>query len=242
MTNLPPKHILSKSTFMRGCQCPKSLWLHKYQPELKDEMSEQQASIFGMGTNIGELARDLFPGGVDASPDTAYNYQWSVAKTAEYIEAGHEIIYEAAFQFNGVLAALDILVKRRGRWYGYEVKSSTKVKAAFIQDVALQYYVITNAGLALSDIALIYVNNKYRRKGSLDLEQLFCRQSLLKEAKELQKSIAETAAELTEIVFAAQVPQIATGKHCRIPYACDFYGHCWKDVAEEINEEIEQIN
>lgn len=205
-------------------------------------MSEQQASIFGMGTNVGELARELFPGGVDASPATAYEYQQSVSDTAKYIKDGHEIIYEAAFQYDGILAALDILVKKNGKWYGYEVKSSTQVKDPFIQDVALQYYVITKAGIPLEDIFLVYVNNKYIRKGELNLEQLFSRQSLLTHALSLQEMIETKAMELKKVIAQKEAPSIVPGKHCTKPYDCDFYGHCWKDVAEEINEEIESIN
>ena len=33
LISLPPRHLLSKSTFMMGMQCPKRLWLHKHRPE-----------------------------------------------------------------------------------------------------------------------------------------------------------------------------------------------------------------
>ncbi len=58
------------------------------------------------------LARQLFPYGVDASPPTYYQYQQSVADTEKYIRKGINVIYEAAFQFDGILAAIDILVKK----------------------------------------------------------------------------------------------------------------------------------
>ena len=45
----------------------------------------------------------------------------------EFIEKGEQIIYEATFQHNGVIAALDILVKESDGWKAYEVKSSTSV-------------------------------------------------------------------------------------------------------------------
>lgn len=69
------RHIISKSTFMRGCQCPKSLWLHRHRPELKDPVDASQQTIFTQGTNVGLIARELFPGGIDASPATPYEYQ-----------------------------------------------------------------------------------------------------------------------------------------------------------------------
>ena len=162
---LPPKHQLSKSTFMYGCQCPKRLWLHKFMPQVRDEMSAGQAAIFQQGTDVGMLARVLFPGGVDASPATNFDYQQSVADTARYIAEGQKVIYEAAFQFEGILCAIDIMVKKRGKWHAYEVKSSTKVKEPFIQDAALQYHVITQSGIEVADIAIVHLNNEYVRKG-----------------------------------------------------------------------------
>ena len=56
---------------------------------------------------------------------------------------GTKIIYEAAFQFNGVLAALDILVNDDNGWKAYEVKSSTSISVTYHMDATIQYYAIT---------------------------------------------------------------------------------------------------
>lgn len=58
---------LSKSLFVRGLQCHKSLYLHKYHPELKKEISSEQESLFESGKDVGLLAQHLFPGGVEIS-------------------------------------------------------------------------------------------------------------------------------------------------------------------------------
>jgi hypothetical protein len=230
MRHLPPKHLLSKSTFMRGWQCHRRLWLHKFNPEVRDEESEQQTAIFQSGTNVGLLARQLFPGGIDASPIDAFHYQDSVYDTAEYIKQGHSIIYEAAFQYDGVLAAIDILVKKEDKWYAYEVKSSTKVKEPFVQDAALQYWVITNTGLPLEDICIVHLNTDYVRYGTLDIQQLFATPSVKKEVISLQPTIAQKAVELKNALQLLQEPAIAPGAQCNKPYACDFQSHCTKDV------------
>jgi hypothetical protein len=47
---------LSKSLFVRGLQCHKSLYLYKYHPELKDELSPEQEALFSTGTDVGLLA------------------------------------------------------------------------------------------------------------------------------------------------------------------------------------------
>ena len=110
------KHILSKSTFIKGQQCEKALYYHKHHREWRDDLSAAQTAIFAQGTEVGELAQQLFAGGVDCSPESAYDFRAAVLRTKEEIEKGTEIIYEAAFQFDGVLAALDILVKHPDGW------------------------------------------------------------------------------------------------------------------------------
>ena len=240
MSPLLPKHILSKSTFVRGCQCPKSLWLYKNHYDLRDEETETQSSIFIRGTKVGLLAQQLFSGGVDASPVDPFHYQQSVTDTAKYIAEGHQVIYEAAFRYEGVLCAIDLLVKRNGKWYAYEVKSSTSVKPAFIQDVALQYYVITNAGIALEDIFLVHINNQYIRQGELDIHELFSIVSLKKGVEAQQPFIINKVAELKAIALQTNMPVISVGDHCFKPYGCDFYGHCSKDLVPEEAEQTEE--
>ena len=114
------KHLLSKSTFIRALQCMKSLYLYKNHYALRDPLSPEKLAIFKRGTNVGVLARKLFPGGIDASPSHPSKLPQAVIKTKELIGAGAEIIYEAAFQYEQVLVLLDILVKQNGKWYGYE--------------------------------------------------------------------------------------------------------------------------
>lgn len=230
---MPEKHILSKSTFMYGFQCPKRLWLHKHMPTERDEIDQAQQAIFQKGTDVGLLARELFPEGVDATPATPFEYQQSVADTAKYIAEGKTIIYEAAFQYKGLLCAVDILVKRRNKWYAYEVKSTTKVKDTFLLDAAFQYYIITHTGLQLADIFLTHLNNQYIRYGELDLKQLFISESVIRAAQDKQSFIAEKADTLKLVVRQKNMPSIVVGNQCEVPYHCDFYGFCSTDIQEE---------
>ena len=55
--------MYSKSQFIRGLQCPKSLWLYKHKPSLRQKPDEQLQAIFDAGTDVGILAQQLFPGG-----------------------------------------------------------------------------------------------------------------------------------------------------------------------------------
>ncbi len=52
---------ISKSSFIRGKQCLKSLYLHFNEPWLKDETSKAKQHVFNIGHETGRLAQDLFP-------------------------------------------------------------------------------------------------------------------------------------------------------------------------------------
>ena len=229
------KHILSKSTFMYGCQCEKRLFLCKFRPELRNPEDERKQAILESGTNVGLLARDLFKGGEDASPPDFYSYDKSIAKTKKLIESGAKVIYEAAFQFNEVMCALEILVNKKDKWYAYEVKGSTSVKEQYVQDAALQYHVITNSGLELEDISIVYLNNEYTRIGELDIKQLFSIESVLEPVIERQDSITEKIEELKAMLSLGKEPQVDIGPHCSDPFGCDFTEHCWQGFPKENN-------
>jgi hypothetical protein len=227
------KHILSKSTFMYGCQCPLRLYNHKFRPNLRNPFNEEQQAIFTAGTTIGQLAQQVFPGGENAEPPDAFSFHLSVEKTQEMLKRGVKIIYEAAFNYNGILCAIDILVNKKGKWYAYEVKNVTRVKPPHILDASLQYYVITNSGIALEDISIMHLNTAYVKRGELNLQELFTATSVLEKVVIFQSFIKQKAAELMKMLQTKKEPEIEPGDHCFTPYGCDFTEHCWKNVEEE---------
>ena len=87
------KHILSKSTFIKGVQCEKALYFHKYKPELRDDLSATQQAVFSQGILVGQLACKLFPGGVDCASESYSDFQAAVIRTQEEITKGTKIIY-----------------------------------------------------------------------------------------------------------------------------------------------------
>lgn len=214
---------------MYGCQCLKRLHLHKYRPELKNPEDARVRYVKDSGTSVGVLAQQLFPGGVDASPADAYGYQDAVIKTQQLLAAGITTIYEAAFQYQGLLCVLDILVKHNTVWKAYEVKGSGSVKEQYVEDAAFQYYVITNTGLALDDISIVHLNTAYVRKGALDVQKLFSKRSILKEVVELQSSVQHRSDKL-KLMLKQPEPVVDIGPHCGTPYECDFINHCWVHI------------
>lgn len=218
---------LSKSQYIRGLQCHKSLWLYKNRPELRDEADKAQESLFNTGYNVGELAKQLFPNGVEIEFD-ADNFDGMIAQTKELIKTGCEVIYEATFKENGIFAMADILVKNGTSWDMYEVKASTAVKEYHLNDASVQWYALSHA-IELNKAYIVHINNKYIREGELDVKQLFSIADISDEVKARQAQIP-LELEQMKTMLEQDMPHIEIGTHCTSPNSCDFYSHCWADV------------
>ena len=224
-------HLLSKSSFLKGIQCEKQLYLYKHHYDWMDPVSEEQQAIFDRGTNVGLLAWQLFPGGAKATEDPR-DSDTAVARTTELLTKSNGVIYEAAFLFDGVLVISDIIKKTGDKWKIYEVKSSTSVSETYIYDVAIQYYVLKSCGLDISDISIVYLNNEYVRMGELNIQELFTIESVLSLVKQQWDFVAEKISALKKVIRKKSIPDIKIGPQCHNPYDCSFLGTCWKDVPE----------
>jgi hypothetical protein len=227
---------LSKSTFMYGCQCPKRLYLHKKNKHLANPEDERQEAVFAAGTDSGMLARQLFPNGVDASPPDAFQYALAAKNTQAYL-ATHFVIYEATFIYDGVMCAIDILVRKGSQWYAFEVKGTNSVKPQHITDAALQYAVITGSGLELADFSIVHFNKGYVRKGAINVQQLFSATSIINEVWREQDAIVEKIGELKQTLAQPEIPEVTVGEQCMKPYPCNFTDYCFRDIeVEEVPE------
>jgi len=237
-----PSTRLSKSSFIRGLQCDKSLYLYKHHYKLKDPTPSSLQAVFDQGTSIGLLAQELFPYGVDASPENHYKMVESVGKTLDFISQGQTIIYEATFLYDDVLAALDILVNDENGWKAYEVKSSTKVSDTYVKDAAIQYYTIKNSGIDLKDISIVYINNQYVKNGEIDINELFMVESVYDQVLEFLPRIPNEVRRLKDVIESPDIPSVDIGPHCSDPYDCDFKGTCWKHIPEYSVFDISRLN
>lgn len=223
---------LSKSTFMYGCQCPKRLYLHKKYKHLANPSDVKQEAVFSAGTDSGLLARQLFPKGVDASPPDAFQYVQAAANTQKYL-ATHFVIYEATFIYDGVMCAVDILVRKGNQWYAFEVKGTNSVKPQHITDAALQYAVVTGSGLELADFSIIHFDKTYVRKGEIDIHRLFTEASVLNEIWRQQDGVTNKIIELKQLLLSPEMPDVTVGAQCEKPYPCNFTEYCFREIDRE---------
>lgn len=221
---------LSKSLFITGLQCHKALWLSKYRPELKDETSQEQEAMLAFGAEAGRFARERFSGGVlipynDLSPSQ------QLAKTRDVISNGASTIYEGAFSHDDVFIKSDILHHGRDGWELYEVKSSAGLKEQHLDDIAIQYHVISGAGLPIAKACLIHLNKEYVRKGPIDVEQLFTIVDLTDTVHARQSDIEAKLAAM-KAMLQGDMPETDINPNCDAPYLCAFHGHCWGHIPQ----------
>ncbi|PHS36914.1 MAG: hypothetical protein COB07_11870 [Sulfurovum sp.] len=218
---------LSKSQYIRGLQCHKSLWLYKNKPELRDAPDYAQESLFNTGHSVGELAKEVFPNGVEIE-FSSDDFNGMIFKTKDLIANGTEVIYEATFSEDGIFAMADMLVKNGDAWDMYEVKASTKVKDYHIEDASIQWYALSKA-IKLNHAYIVHINNQYIRDGELNIEELFRTEDITDQVQDKQYTIEPNLEEMEQILK-GDMPDIDIGGHCDKPFSCDFSSHCWKHI------------
>ncbi|MCH8278600.1 MAG: DUF2779 domain-containing protein, partial [Proteobacteria bacterium] len=155
-----------------------------------------------------------------------------VSETAELLDGGADFpIFEATFQYDGVLVRVDVLIPVDGAWRAIEIKASTKVKSVHVIDCAIQLWVMRSHGLNVSAIALGHIDNQFVYQGDGDYSGLIVEQELTEEAEALQADVVALITDARASLSGA-VPDIAVGAHCNNPYECQFKSHCWPMDAE----------
>lgn len=224
------KSGLSKSLFLKGMQCPKALYLAKNPPAFTFPPQPDLEATYRTGHEVGALAQQLFPGGTEV-PFEGLTVAEQIAQTKSLMDAGEQVIYEASFAHDGIFVKVDLLVRDGDSWQIHEVKMGTGVKEVNLDDVAIQYYVLTQCGLQISEAYLVHINNQYLRQGELDVQQLFSGEDVLDAAIERQADLPGLIADLRQ-TLAGSEPDIDIGPYCTSPYQCDFIPYCWQHIPE----------
>jgi predicted RecB family nuclease len=218
---------ISKSKFVAGVQCLKRLYLQVHEPGLAAGPDAADRAIMEQGREVGLLARQMFPGGVEV--DSSDGVERAIRATQELI-ANPEVpaIFEGTFENGGVLVRVDMLQRRRdGRWRLLEVKSTTDLKEHHLDDVGIQARVVSRSGLDLASSCLMHVNRNYVfQGGSIDVRQFFRIRNLTRRVKRLQPKLTfQLRAEFT-VLNMPKAPDLPPGGHCTEPVTCEFFDRC----------------
>jgi hypothetical protein len=233
---------LSKSKIVLGLQCEKALYLTVHQPGLAKEVSDSQQMIFDQGKEVGVYAQQLFPDGISVDAPY-YDAKLAIAQTKAAISADALHIYEATFEYDGVLVKVDILTRtsKKSPWEIVEVKSSTQAKDVHLQDVAVQVWVLRSAGLKVKSASILHINNQcFFPK----LSNLFTRVDVTEDVEALQNDIPKAVLKFQKLLRSKSEPMTDIGPHCDDPYECGFKELCWskKNVPEISTFDIPRLS
>jgi hypothetical protein len=171
------KTTLSRSKYLAGLQCPRRLWLGCHSPDLGTEPTASLAAVLDQGAEIGCRARDLFPDGVLVDEE-AWQHDQAAARTRQLMaDASVGAVYEAAFEYAGVRVRVDALERLGPRTWGLrEVKQGASVKDVYIEDAAVQRFVVEGAGVRLRSVEIVHVDRDYvRGDDGIDWRRFFRR-------------------------------------------------------------------
>ncbi|MFQ5982337.1 MAG: DUF2779 domain-containing protein [Woeseiaceae bacterium] len=217
---------LSKSRLMSARQCLKRLHLEIHRPELA-VISTATEAAFLTGNRVGEVARQIY--GTDDAVFIPYEggLNHALKKTARLVRAGpRHPIFEATFQYDGVLVRVDALLPDGDGWRIVEVKASTSVKEEHAFDCAVQRWVFQGSGNDLKDISLAYVDNTFVYEGEGNYQGLLIEEDMAEEVDHLPPIVPEWIQRARQAVAGSE-PDIPVGQHCFDPYECPFIAHCW---------------
>jgi hypothetical protein len=217
---------VSKSKFLWGSQCRKLLWYaYNAKEEIPGPDAAQQA-IFDQGHEVGELAKSLYPGGIEVGADVT-DFEQVLQKSLEAAK-GRLPLFEAGFVHNGGFARVDVLNPvGKDEWDIIEVKSSTEVKDVNLIDLAFQAFVYNGAGLRIRRCCLMHVNRDYVRRGAVDAKKFFKVVDVTKDVSGLSREIEPQLEEMFSTIRRKQEPDIKIGPHCSDPYPCPLQEKCW---------------
>ena len=162
--------MLSKSKYLNGLQCPKYLWMLFNEPEKIPEVDTATRHRFEEGHLIGELAKKLFPGGIDIPAD---DFMGNIKKTAELLQQ-RNTLFEAGILAGNIYARADVLnPASEDKWDIIEVKASTDIKDVHVADVAFQKFCYGKAGLNINKCFLAHISREYVKDSDIDPVRLF---------------------------------------------------------------------
>ena len=223
---------LSKSIYVRVWSCPKGAWIHKYHPEAVPQ-DENKLFRFRTGDEVGDLARGLFGPSVNVTAekeDGKLDLTRMIENTREEMEKGTPVICEAAFSYEGLYCAVDLLRREGEGWAIYEVKSSSDgLQDKYIADVSYQKYVLEHCGVKVTGVYLVCIDTSYvLGPEGLDIKRFFKINDLWEQASQAETDTVPGVLETAEQVLeCGEEPDMELTENCK---DCELFPFCTRDL------------
>jgi hypothetical protein len=180
---------LTKSRFKLALECPTKLFYAGKADEYADRKREDEflQALADGGFQVGELAKLMFPGGIEI---TARSHDEQVAETERLLERDEVTLFEAAIRHGNLFARVDILRKTGSKVELIEVKAKSFDSATdqgfrgargginremkpYLQDVAFQCHVLRLAHPRLYVYSFLMLADKAKACSVNGLNQRF---------------------------------------------------------------------
>jgi hypothetical protein len=223
----PP--VISKSRYMAGLQCPRLLWHYFNQPDIFPPIDAATQAIFDRGVQVGALAKQLFPKGLEIGAGVIKKD--AVDELSRAAVSRRLPMFEAGFVAGCAYARADVLVPvGRDQWDIVEVKSTTKTKAEHVSDLALQRHVCEGVGLGIRRCFVMHLNSAYARRGEIAPSELFTKTDVTGDVDDVVGDVGSELKTMVRIIGQQRAPNMEIGLHCSDPYECPLRATCWKAV------------
>jgi hypothetical protein len=220
---------LSKSRLIAWRQCPKRLWLEVNRPELR-EVSPAAQRRFAVGHLVGDIARRLEEGGELIGFDNDLAAALDATREAMQRHPGQPL-FEPAFQHDGLLVRIDLLLPEESGHHLVEVKSTGSVKEYHLPDAAIQAWVGLKAGLDLRRVSIAHLDTGFEYPGNEDYRGLLFKADVTEQIRPLMDEVPTWVVSARE-VLQGELPEIEPGSQCTDPFDCPFQALCLPEPPE----------
>ena len=198
-------------------------------PDLR-EITPEAERRFQIGHQVGAIARDLQENGLLIGFED--NLTAALASTQEAL-AQHpgRPLFEPAFQHDGLLVRIDLLLPRGRTWDIVEVKSSASVKDYHHADATVQTWVADRAGIDVEEVCVGHIDSSFVYPGGGDYRGLIAKTPVTDIVDALFDEVPHWVGGARD-TLAGSMPNVSVGAHCSEPFECPFHTFCEPDPLE----------
>jgi hypothetical protein len=218
---------LSKTKLLTFQVCARRLWLERHRRDLAADPAAAARHWLETGVSIGELARRLYGHGEGQLVPFDDGVAGALERTRKLLALhGTQPIFEATFDYEGLVVRTDILDRSGGTLRLIEVKSATHVKPEHLLDCAIQAWTLRKLGIPIARVAVAHVNGKFVYAGDERYDGLLVEEDVTARIEEHVPAVGALVEHARATLAAAAEPAVAVGLHCGAPFDCPFYAHC----------------
>ncbi len=221
------QHTLSKSNYIQYLDCPEELWLEKNKKDLIPVMEEMRQFKMEQGNIIDQFAQTWFLG--------------EVSKYKQFAD-GKRISFQDRVEINGFIVIADILVWHDEKVVSIiEVKSATKLKEYYLDDVAFQKMAFELADYQVRHTFVAYVNKEYVMGDEQQEASYLCLENVTRQVKRVMGATYGRAAAALAFVNGEE-PTTLFNPNCSKKKNCPYLQYKMPDLPENSIFELARLS